>query len=253
MKEKRYQEIIDLVNTQGVVSFSDLSEQFHVSPVTIRRDLSFLEAQKLIQRVRGGARALEGNKQDFEPSYRDRMAINPEEKRSIAAYAKSLIQPGDSIILDSSSTVRELAILLAEIEYPITVITNDLSCACALTQNPNIELVMVGGRVRISHYSTVGAFAEHIWKQIKVNKLFLGVDSIQYNGFFIHNVEEYSGKRLMLDCADQCFVLADHEKFFSTSLIHFASLDVADCIITTEKVDEKMLSEFPDGTHFVRV
>lgn len=253
MKEKRYQEIVNTVNSQGIVSFSDLCEQFDVSPVTMRRDLIFLENQNLLKRIRGGAKAIEEKAENYEPPYKARMAINTEEKRRIASYAKSLIKPGDSIILDSSSTVRELAILLADITFPITVITNDLSCACVLTQSPNIELVMVGGRVRISHYSTVGAFADYTWKQIKVNKLFLGVDSIRPNGFSIHNVEEYPGKTLMIECADQCFVLADHEKFFSTSLVHFAPLSAADLIITTSELSEDKLSEFPEDLHFVRV
>lgn len=253
MKEKRYQDILNTVNAQGIVSFSDLCSQFDVSPVTMRRDLAYLDNQKLLQRVRGGAKAIEEQETEYEIPYTARISINAEEKRQIAAYAKRFVKPDDAIILDSSSTVRELAILLSSIEFPITIITNDLECACILTQSPHIELVMVGGRVRINHYSTVGTFAEHIWRQLKVNKLFLGVDSVRPNGFFVHNIEELSGKRLMIECADECYVLADHEKFFSTSIIHLAPLDVATQIITTRELNEEKLSQFPTGCNIVRV
>lgn len=103
MKEKRYQDILNTVNAQGIVSFSDLCSQFDVSPVTMRRDLAYLDNQKLLQRVRGGAKAIEEQETEYEIPYTARISINAEEKRQIAAYAKRFVKPDDAIILDSSS------------------------------------------------------------------------------------------------------------------------------------------------------
>lgn len=254
MKEKRFEAIVNEVENGGVISISDLCSHFNVSVATMRRDLAELEAQGRIKRIRGGAKALRSPNEDVELPYQIRTAINVEEKQRIAQYAVQMIQPNESIILDSSSTVRELAELLIDVKIPLTVITNDIEIARLLTANPLIELIMVGGRIRIGHFGTVGVFADAFWKQVHTDKLFLGVDAIDPNsGFFNHNSEEITGKRLMIECAKNRIVLADHYKFFSNSLIQLCDIDDINLIVTSVGLSEDIVAQFSTGCRLVCV
>lgn len=254
MKEKRLEEIVNVVDQNGIVSYADLCARLHVSAATIRRDLAELDARGQIERVRRGAKSVHILGANEELPYMVRAAINVEEKHRIAQYALTLIHPNESIILDSSSTVRELAKLLANISYPITVITNDIEIARLLTANHLIELIMVGGRVRIGHCGTVGVFADTFWQQVRTDKLFLGVDAIHpINGFFNHNSEELTGKRLMLHCAQYRIVLADHYKFFTGSLIKLCEISDVDLIITSKGLGDDIIKQFPDENEIVCV
>ncbi len=253
MKEKRFQGIVDTVNHAGIVSFSDLCDKFSVSAVTMRRDLKELEDLGLIKRIRGGAKALQPN-ESLELPYAVRTSINVEEKQRIGKYALETIQPNNVVILDSSSTVRELAKLLVHTKFELTVITNDVEIARLLTVNPTIELIMVGGRIRIGHYGAVGMFAESFWRQVQADKLFLGVDAINAeHGLFNHNLDEIESKRLMLRRSKYRVVLADHEKFFSNSVIQICPIEDVDLIVTGSELSDEALNQFSMRNKIVRV
>lgn len=253
MKEKRFKDIVDVVNRMGIVSYADLSEMFHVSGVTIRRDLSELEGLGLLTRIHGGAKALDSNNHlDLPDSIR--ATVHPEEKQRIAHYALQMIQPGEAVILDSSSTNRELAKLLVKGRDPITVITNDVQIACTLTINPNVELIIVGGKVRSGHYSAIGMFSSLFWQQLHANKIFLGVDTVNIaEGLFNHNAEEIEGKRLMLNCAEQKIALADYSKFSSTSVMKICPIQEIDYIITNKELPDEVLEGYAEKEKIIRV
>ena len=253
MKEKRFKDIVDAVNRMGIVSYSDLCEMFHVSGVTIRRDLTELEKMGMLTRIHGGAKALDTIRNLDLPDA-IRATVNIAEKQRIANYAYTLIQPDDAIILDSSSTVRELANLLAHCKFPITVITNDVQVACTLTSNSNIELMIVGGKVRSGHYSAVGMFSTLYWQQVHANKVFLGVDTVNLEeGLFNHNAEEIEGKRLMLRCAEQKIALADYSKFSSCSVVKICPISEIDLIITNTELSDAVLENCNCKEKIVRV
>jgi len=242
MKEKRFKDIVDAVNRMGIVSYTDLSEMLHVSGVTIRRDLSELESMGLLTRIHGGAKALEsGNHLDLPDSIR--ATVHPEEKQRVAERAAQMIRPGEAVILDSSSTNRLLAKVLVRSSDPVTVITNDVQIACILTINPNIELMIVGGKVRSGHYSAIGMFSSLFLEQVHANKIFLGVDAVNEEGLFNHNAEEIEGKRQMLHCAEEKIAVADYSKFSSTSVMKICPVQDIDWIVTNRELPETQLEE----------
>ena len=245
MKEKRLQDIIRYTNEAGMLSYADLGAMAHVSNITIRRDIAELESRGLLARIHGGVKAIPQNGPiDLPKSVR--VSINIAEKQRIALHAAKMIDPEDAIILDSSSTVLELAKLLVNIAYPLTVFTNDLDIALLLTDNPHIELIMVGGKIRCGFHNAVGLFSASFWQQIKVNKLFLGVDAIDSKyGLFNHNQEEIEGKRLMLRCAQKTFVLADYSKFCTSSVVQICPFSSIDSIITNTEAPADLLAQFP--------
>ena len=247
MRIKRLQDIANYINSQNTVSFTELCRTFGVSPATMRRDLHELEGKAQIERIRGGARSLIPN-ETYEPPYRQRQDMNLEEKQRIAQYAFSLIKKNDAVILDSSTTVCELAKILSTSDLDITVITNDAKIAYIIAPNTMISLIFVGGYIRQGFYSSMGVFAESMWKQLYADKLFLGIDAIHPTfGILNYRTEEISCKRLMLGCAKSSIVLCDHTKFSSSAVLQISPLQKIDKVVTGKELEESTLQPYRDS------
>ena len=246
MRAQRLQEIAEFINHQDVVSFSILCNRFKTSTATMRRDLRDLDQQGLIRRVHGGAHSVHNGKQHvFEAPYQRRLVLHVEEKKRIAKEALKLIHDNDVIILDATTTTCELANLLAMSNLKIMVITNDLYIGCLLQEHQNIELLMIGGLVRSSFYSTKGVFAEHMLDQLNADKLFMGADGVHPdNGIRIFHVDEINIKRRMLASSRERYLLCDHTKFTESAVLQVCPADEVNCIITDNKLDDDLIAPF---------
>ena len=151
----RREHIIQLLRTHGSVQVNELSQQFHVSTVTIRNDLAFLEKQGIAVRAYGGALICEGVSPVSEPSLEDKSTRHTTIKRNIAAVAAELIRPGLRVILDSGTTTYEIARQLRHHQDTI-VMTNGMNVANALLEAPGGELRMTGGQLRRHSLSLYG-------------------------------------------------------------------------------------------------
>src|SRR5215203_6674367 len=141
MPSERQASILEYLTDKGFASVTTLAQEFRVSDMTIRRDLSELELQRLLQRTYGGATV---NDQAFyEVSLQTKTTQFVEEKRRIGKAAAELVQDGDIVILDAGSTTMLVAKYLKS--KRITVITNALNIAADLSDCPQIDLYIVGG------------------------------------------------------------------------------------------------------------
>ncbi|REC49185.1 transcriptional regulator [Chryseobacterium pennipullorum] len=226
----RHDEILKELDVKGHVQVQDLCEKFNVSSVTIRKDLNYLETLGLLFRNHGGA-----SKQvryAYEKNVGEKENINVEAKQAIAKTALSLIQENDCIILASGTTMHYLARMLVNFG-PLTVLTSSLRVAIELCNNPNINIIQLGGEVRKSSTSIVGSISEGILKQFSCNKLFLGVDGIDPEfGISTSNAAEAHLNQVMIECADQTIILADSSKLNTKGFGKIASLDAMDYLIT---------------------
>lgn len=172
-----------------------------------------------------------------------------------AQYALSTINNNDAVILDSSTTVCELAKLLAVSNKNVTVITNDVIIACIIAPTPNIELILVGGNIRHGFFTSIGIFAESMWKQLHVDKLYLGVDAIHpVHGILNYRTEEISSKRLMLNCSNRSIVLCDHTKFSSTAVLQISPLQKLDEVVTGKELENNYIETYKNtGLQITRV
>lgn len=230
--QDRCNRVLEYINTHEYVSFSELCRFFDVSSATMRRDLVNLADRGLITRFHGAVKS-KLSEQAYEPPYSERVNYEPEEKRKIAQRALREIHDGDSIILDSSTTILELARVLAKDSPEITVMTNDVEIACILAPNPNIDLICVGGHIRQGYYTSIGLFAENLWKNLHADKLFLGVDAVSARfGMMNYRIEELSCKKLMLNCSSVHYILCDHTKFTSSAVLQICPIDEVDMVIT---------------------
>ena len=176
LRAERQKKLMDLVTEKGIVTVEELVEEVGGSVATIRRDINDMAQENLIEKIRGGAKAITITS-PYEPSFHAKTLINAEEKKRIAAEAVRHVLPGERIILDSGTTILELAKLLGSF-HDLTVVTNDIRIAAEINANTSNDLISVGGIVRKGFCSTYGYFAETMLKNITVDKIFLSVDAI---------------------------------------------------------------------------
>ena len=172
---ERHLKIIDLITKNGSVQVDELAKILNVSLMTIRRDLEKLKQDGRIDRCHGGA------VMKREVPYTQKLSLETEEKHNIALQCLKFIKKGSVIYLDAGTTTYEIAKLLNDIPA-LTVITNDIEIAHLLL-NANVNLIVCGGVVQKSTGSMIGAFANYMMDNVRVDIAFMGAASIddQFN------------------------------------------------------------------------
>jgi DeoR family transcriptional regulator, fructose operon transcriptional repressor len=241
--QQRKQVITDLVRKNKAVKVTDLSERLHISDVTIRRDLKELEDAGILTRTHGGA--IRRTNTAFEPQISILETEHVPEKTAIAKEAYKLINENDAIILDSSSTAARLAEFIIEGDKKnITVVTNSFKTAFALIGSDNVELIHIGGQVRVNIYSSIGTIAENALKNLRVDKAFIGINGIDFGiGLTTQNLYESQIKRVMMESSNQVYILADNSKFNQTFLSIVCPIEEVDFIITDNKVSDETVEK----------
>ncbi len=229
--------ILKKLKENGFVTVNDLSKEFNVSLVTIRKDLKLLEERKLLFRTHGKAIPL--NPYITEHSVNIKEKVNINEKKRIAAAAGLTLEPYDSIIIASGTSVIEFARHLKPVKR-LTVLTASLNTALILSENPNIDLMQLGGIVRSNSSSVVGPIGEKMLAEFTFTKLFLGVDGIDLDyGLTTTSSMEASLNKEMIKAAQKIIILADSSKFGRKGFGRICGLEDVDQIITDNKIDEK--------------
>ena len=210
--EERQSRIEEVILERGSVSVQELSELFNVSEVTIRKDLDELQKSDTIKRTHGGAvakyHALE------RAAFQSLTTRRKEEKQAIARKALSLIEDGDTLLMDGSSTTSELAHLLeASGIRDLTVITTSLIIA-QIVNNGKIRVVLLGGDLDPKMSSVSGPMTEKALTQLSVDKGFVGINGIDRKfGFSADGFQEAAVKLAIGMASRETYVLADHSKF----------------------------------------
>jgi DeoR/GlpR family transcriptional regulator of sugar metabolism len=229
MQAERRRRIINFLAEHGFVSVAELCQLVAVSEMTIRRDLSELEKQGLLQRTRGGATVTESA--FFQISFKAKLTQFVEEKERIGQVAAEMVRDGETIILDSGSTTTQVAKHLKD--KRITVVTNTLNIACELLDCPQIEIHVAGGLLKKLAANLVGPQTTTFFNEVRADKLFLGVEGVDMNGgFTVPDVIEAPAKRAMIRCAKQIIAVADHSKLGRNTLSTILPLAEADFLIT---------------------
>ena len=240
--EERRRRIRTLIekNAQGTVT--ELAEQFHVSVVTIRGDLTALEHAGALVRTHGGALP-RGDSDELPIDVKQ--TLNRAEKVRIAAAAIELIRGGETIILDSGTTTAEIAKQIRTLKIPsINVITNALNIAVLLANSPHVNVIMPGGVLRQKSWSLSGPQAEHALSSLQADVLFLGVDSLDPEvGLMTPYLLEAQLNAQMIRIARKVVAVTDSSKLAKRSLSVIAPVDQVDLLITDSGADEECVEE----------
>jgi len=233
------------IKQHGIVSIDELTTRLKTSRSTICRDLLDLELEHALKRIRGGAVALT-QRTSYEPPFDVRKDFFYDEKQRIASAAIELVQENETLLLDSGTTVYELAKALMN-KNNLYLATNDLNSAMLLSQNTDIELTVFGGALRKHHYSLNGYFTENMIRQIHADKVFLGVDAVDMNiGYMNFSVEEIQTKKLMIQASNEVIVLCDHSKFEKIAFVNICHFDEVDLVITGKEINRDILHKMEE-------
>jgi DeoR family transcriptional regulator of aga operon len=242
----RHEEICNTLASSGRISIAELTERLGVTSVTIREDLKYLEEQGLLVRTRGGALA--------KPEPRGESALeltsmtNRAEKQAIARYGASLVENGQTVILDVGSTTTFLAQSLSPDLSGVTVITNGLNIALSLEKAPGVSVIVTGGTLRSLQHSLVAPMGTLLLSQIQADVAFIGCNGVEpQRGFTNANIAEAEIKQAMLESADYSVFMADHEKIGTVSSAFVAGIDKADLLVTDRGADAGVLEALHDG------
>ena len=234
---RRQEDILKELNQKGYVNVVDLCETHNVSTVTIRKDLNFLENQKLLHRTHGGA-----SQQPiyaYERDVNDKETLQVEQKKEIANEALKYISNNDYIILGSGSNIHYLSRIIKGFQK-LTVLTPSLKVSLELCKELNLDTIQLGGDIRNSSTSAVGPIAEATLNQFSCNKLFLGADGVDLEfGLSTSNALEAHLNKAMIDVAEMVIVLADSTKMNVRGFGKICELTKIDILITDSGIDSE--------------
>ena len=248
MRAERQAKILQLIRERGFVKNEDLASIFEVTTATIRRDLKALKEQSLIRLDHGGSYDVDFLASGSEPVYETKVHVNKEPKRLIGQAAAGLIRENETIILDSGTTNAQIAYNLRNQHFEnITVVTCDIAVAHTLGSVKNINVIVLGGTLRRSFYSLYGPYTELALRNIRANKVFLGIDAASMDvGVSNIVLEEVPMKQLMIQNSDGVVMVADSTKFGINAPYKMCSWDDIDYVITDDCIEKKYI-EFLDN------
>lgn len=235
----RRQGIMDVLLEEGAATVDGLSTRFGVSKMTIHRDLDDLEGGGLLRRVRGGA-SIQASAQ-FESDFRYRQTLAADEKNRIAAAAASVVEPGQTVIIDDGSTAGSVARHLS-VHRPLTVISNNLTVIAELAGAPGINLIALGGQYSKKFHGFFGLSCEEALRALRADVTFLSSSAIHGASAFHQNQEVVQSKRLMIAAAERRYLLVDHSKFGRPALHFLTELATFDAVLTGRAPDAGCLA-----------
>jgi DeoR family transcriptional regulator, aga operon transcriptional repressor len=233
--------ILNLLEMEGQVDVNTLSVKFKVSEVTIRKDLNYFEKKNMLIRSRGGA--FKQNVIGHDLSIYKRRKKNMDKKKVIGAAAAGTIDNGETILLDSGTTIMELVNHITK-QNEITVITNAIDIAYRLAEFPKCKVIVPGGILRQNSLSLVGEQAATTLRDFFCDKCFIGADGIDIErGLLTSNIEEAHLMRINIRNAKKVIALVDSSKFNSEGIMTVAKLSEIDAIITDQGISDDIRKE----------
>lgn len=205
-KNSRSEEILQLVNSCGVISVGELSEKIYASRSTVRRDLEKLEQQGLLRRHHGGAESV----LSLRPPQVIRRQRNQAEKNAAALKAVSLVEAGSTIFIDASTTVQYMIPYLTSIEN-LTVYTNGADTAMRLAE-VKIRTVCTGGELLSESLAYIGSVAENTVRKVYFDAMFFSSAGFDDNVVSDWSEGETELRRVVLAQSVKHYFFADHTK-----------------------------------------
>ncbi|WP_433744054.1 DeoR/GlpR family DNA-binding transcription regulator [Falsibacillus pallidus] len=237
----RHQAILKEIEVQGKIIVSHLADKMGVTPETIRKDLDYLESEKKLTRVHGGAVKYTPNIN--EPMFRQKMNVQLEEKKKIGKLASRYVNNGDTIMLDVGTTTYQLANSLNGLQR-VTIVTNSLAAAEIINrrlENKMFDgkLIVLGGISNPEQKSVAGTLTRQMLSHFQFDKAFLSCGGVSMDDVYDYDLEESLISESVIKQAKECFLLTDSSKLRKSSFCRICSLSDLDYIICDEPIPEE--------------
>jgi DeoR/GlpR family transcriptional regulator of sugar metabolism len=238
LAQQRRQKILDLLREEGSVRVSQLAQMFNVSEPTIRQDLKQLEKDGAITREHGGAFLKDIPHQVRTLSLQH--TENMDKKAAIGKRAAELIDNGDSIILDSGTTVTEIAKHLYE-KHDLKIVTDSLNIALLVGVRYDFDVMVTGGEFKAPTLSLTGEKASVFFDDIHVSKLFLATGGFSVtSGLTYPGLSDIPVKKAMIASADKVILAADSTKIGVTSFASLGGIELIDVLVTDTGISDEI-------------
>lgn len=228
---ERHKRILEALADAGRVEVSVLADALHVSQVTVRKDLVALEEMGLVRRAHGFATI--GSVDDVSA----RLAYHYDVKKRIATAAAELVEPGETVMIESGSCCALLAEILAANKRDVTIVTNSAFIAGYVRSEPKARVVLLGGNYQTRSQVMVGPLARLSAQSFFVEKLFLGADGFHPGyGFMGGDMMRAEAVRAMRAQARRAVILTDSSKFTRPGVVSLMPFPDVGTVITDEGI-----------------
>jgi DeoR/GlpR family transcriptional regulator of sugar metabolism len=240
LKEERQQLILGAVKDKRQATVAELSRRFDVSEVTIRRDLRELASLGALRRAHGGAVVADSVLSELPVVQRMGRAENC--KACIGRAAAALVSDGDSVFIGSGSTTAHVARHLVA-RKDLTVVTNALTVATEFASVEGVTVVVTGGMMRPSELSLVGHITEQSLREVRVDKVILGMRAIDLDAGMTNDyLPEVMTDRTIIEMAPELIVVADHTKFGKIASAYVAPVERITTLVTNSDTNPETLT-----------
>lgn len=240
---ERLDAITELVLESGTIRIDELVDLFGVSAMTIHRDLDTLDAKGILRKSRGVVTATATSLFEAGTEYRARQSRSDKEAVSLAAF--DLVEPGQAVVMDDSTTGLYLADLLPQ-RQPLTVITNFQRVIDTLTGHQGIALISTGGQYYQWCEAFMGTLTLAGLATLQADIAFLSAPAVSNGVCYHQHHDAVLVKRAMFEAARKRVLLIDHSKFHKRALHAVNQVVDYDVVIVDSGVDPADLAFLDD-------
>lgn len=226
-----------MVQREGHVTVEALANHFGVTHQTIRRDITLLADNRLLQRIHGGASAQSSVEN---VAYNTRQVMCIDEKRRIAKLVAEQIPNHASLFINLGTTTEEVAKALHN-HHGLHVITNNLNVAAMMCNYPDCEVIVASGVMRPRDMGIIGESTIEFIRKFKVDYGIIGISSIETDGTLRdYDMREVRTSDAIINQSRNVFLVADHSKFGRPSMVELGPLSRVTALFTDQAPPEEM-------------
>ena len=241
--EERRTKIVEYLNVHQKAEISLLAEMLNTTEATVRRDLSYLEKEKLLHRVHGGAIRKEKSYFWQASSLLDRETLHKDKKEKICKYLAKIVHDNESLMIDGGSTTLLSSKYLAA-KKNLLVVTNCPAIGDIFVKQNDQKVMITGGQLLKETASLLGNDTQRILDQYRTDKAIISVSALDPSeGIFSAIPEETAIKKIMLQNSKERILIADSSKINSRAFSFICDFSLIDILITDSEIDNEDLKK----------
>ena len=241
--EQRRKKILEILVEKNIISIDELAKEFDVSRVTVQRDLKVLESEGFVSKIHNGAKLKPSDNLRIETKFEVRLKQFYEEKLEIAKKAISYVNDGDTIFLDSSSTIYIFALELFKKPFiDLNVITNSTGILFESFKHPNIKMISTGGILNIELNMLIGKWVIDFIEKINFEKAFISAAGLSNYKIITTSSQEIEDiVSTVCEKSIEINLLLDSSKFMKAGMFNISDIKDFKRIITNSNINEQVI------------
>ena len=237
---QRQSRLRQVLSSRGMSDLDALAAELNVSISTVRRDIEMLEQEGIVRRTHGGVIWIgepRSGGQTLPYAFDQRLGQQIEVKQKIAVAARTLVTPGQTILIDGGTTTFFLAEQL--IGLSLQLLTNSLPIANLFLNDERVELILTGGLMYPRYGVLLGPIAEGTVAGLHCQTMFFSVAGIHQSALYNQNMLLVQAERQMMRQSQRVVLLADSGKFGQQALARLGDLSEIDVVVSDSRLSRE--------------